>query len=321
MLFVETDKHPGPIDKLAWMNNKTKPETDPKKKDGLPRFIKSKLGIVSISTITFFTLVGGAYAAYQDNLLPFHAASPSFDNLAESQIVTFGINTESISENQLQGLMEDNIKPVVKGQYPNISALFPIKLTTKQNIKEYTRYDTVGNWMNNGNLESVPMGKILVVPHKGTEMIMPFENAQLYQIAPYEDPSLRQYFPGAVLRFKGPDGTPFEMTIVGWKSTEPTYLLRQAPMLGKDGFYGPGWNQDPDLKGLSVPLGDTILMTSSDNAHLFFELGVPAPTVSTSSIINPSGSVRFNFHFVTILDSATGNTKVALYDMTSTTKP
>lgn len=294
------------------MNHEAEKQITPVKTvSGFKKFMR-KFVPIGIAT----TLLGGVgYAAWQNDMIPsIHRTidvPPSFDNKADEQIIKVGANTVTVSQDQLPNLMKDSIKPVVKGEYPDISLLLPVKLNSNQSVTESTYYLDVYNWMTGGNkTEHMALGKEFIIPNKGTEIIVPIEDAEIFQLTPRKlNSDLQPFFSGILIRFKGPDKTPYELLITAQKSLMPMEILNQAPLIGENGFYVAGFNQNPELKGLPLPAGTSIIKTSQDNAHVYFALGTSASKISNLNVDSASG-IGFNFDLLTIKDN--GNEKIAV---------
>lgn len=230
------------------------------------------------------------------------AVSETFDNTRESQTIEAGVNTISVTQDELPALMRGSIKPVVKGQRPYVSIPLPIELNNGQEVKVSTNYINGANWMKGGQVERLVRGKEIIVAKKGTRLFIPIENAQVFQIEYQNLKNQQSYLPGAVVRFKGPDDTPYEISIHARNDVEvlrPTDAFSNAPVMkGMQGIYLAGANLNPEMKGLMLPLGTAIMETTVDNAHIYLEVGTLASEVSTAKV-NSTSVVLIDFNLLT----------------------
>jgi hypothetical protein len=237
--------------------------------------------------------------------------SPNYDNKADSQLVQFGKNTITVSPEELSALMKNSIKPVVKGEYPDVSVLFPVKSTDNQSIKVSTFYAKSMNWMT-GEDELVANGKEFTVPIKGTEFVISVENAEVFQIYPRNG-----YFSGAVIRFTGPDGTPYEMEIRAGGDRNPNQIapvdiIKQTPFIGNEnGTYAPGLSiAFAGIKGMKIPVNTPLIKTNVRDAVVLIRFTTLATKISNLNVSSTS-VVCSNFGFIAIKNDH-GNNQIVI---------
>jgi hypothetical protein len=197
------------------------------------------------------------------------------------QATTNGI---PVSQDQLPDILKDS---------PGNEILFPIKNPGDQKIS----VETIVGGAKGGGGPIIPAGetefstlwrKILTIPNKGSEIIVPVEGAQVFREKPYQDrndPS-KSYFLTAVIRFNNSDGIPYEIKITAndirdFNSPDSlAQVLKDAPELpdGPDYFKMEG--------GKPLPAGTHILTTAIDNAKV---------TVTVSKMTEGIGPDNFTF--------------------------
>ena len=240
----------------------------------------------------------------------------TYDNNADQQTVKVGTNTIFVSEDQLPDLMKDSIKPVIKGQFPDVSTLFLAKVTGQQDIEVSTYRSQGVNWITNegGVMER---GKTLKIPEIGTQIIIPVEGAEVFKFHDFQDgadPS-RLDSDGIVIKFMGPDQTPYELFCYSTNPRDIAYLptLDNAPFTGADSGYGGyfiGSSLFSDAKGKPLPIGTSIFKTNKKDAQIYFMLVTLADKVSNLNIAS-GGVVPSGFEFKTLTGND-GNQKVAV---------
>lgn len=238
----------------------------------------------------------------------------NFDNGADSQTVTFGKNT--IEASQLSGLA--TAEPVVKGQLPKVTVLWPLKMANGQTAEESVYEAPRANWMTGKPENSMPIGKILKISSEGTEIIVPVEGAEVFKFydAPIERGGSTLGFYGFMIKFSGLDGTQYELLFENYSpgGLKALPALNNAPFLGdaKGAFasYFAGTTLMSGEKGLPISIGTPLAITSQGNTEIRVVSAVLADKVSGMKVSNNS-IVSFNFDFATLTDSI-GNQKIAV---------
>ena len=238
---------------------------------------------------TLAAIAGGvaAFEAYQGNIPGIHrsveeAIPTHFDNNADHQLLQAGINANPIASTELNTALKDSIKPLEEKSFPQVEMLLPVQLNPNERV-EISKF-----WVRSAfnpiaeKTDNLVFGKEITIPKKGDKIIVPVENAEIFQISPYVVDG-QSYFNGVLIRFKGPDNMVYELAIKS--SNEVTDLgamdvIKNAPTIGDDeGYSGPIMHKDTiNLKGLALPPGTPILISSKDNAVIRFHLAAYSPT-------------------------------------------
>ncbi|MBN2239069.1 MAG: hypothetical protein JW712_04795 [Dehalococcoidales bacterium] len=194
-----------------------------------------------------------------------------YDNNADVQYVSIGVNTESISTNNLASILNNGTKPLEKGKFADESILFPVKINTDEPIKIETDYaPNVLNPFTN-EVDTIPAGKLITIPKAKTEIFIPIKDAEIFvfELERIDHPI------GLGLQYFGPDGTryvlriPFEYR----EGFELMDTIKNAPRINARDLVD--YNQNVQKgQGLSLPPGTTILKTTKNNLILEIDLDV-----------------------------------------------
>lgn len=183
--------------------------------------------------------------------------SPTFDNKADKQSIQTGINAFPVSQEELQALIKDTIKPLEKDKFPDVAILLPIKL------KDNQRVDMSTNWVNQAwnhisqKPDRLAYGKKIIVAQKGTEIIVPVENAQLSISETTVRGREGKYVDSFVIIFNGPDGTRYNLVFASpqdIRQLQPTETIRNVLANG--------------INNLPLPIGAPIAITDSNNVEM-----------------------------------------------------
>lgn len=148
----------------------------------------------------------------------------SFNPNAEDGIAKGGWNTVSVPKEELPSLLKNTVKSSKEGS-TIISLLFPAKLGNDERGIFH---------IGSGGYENSVGGMMLTLPKKGTDIVIPVEEAEVFQTPPWYVEGV-PYFSGFVLRFNAPDGTQYEMTIKSQRDVReliPTDIVKNAPFIG-----------------------------------------------------------------------------------------
>ena len=251
---------------------------------------KSKAGCIIIALIILGGLIG-TYVVYETKI---NNVNTTFDNKANNQNVLLGTNTESVTANELPSLLENTTKPLEKGSFADETILFPIKVSEGEKIGVQT-YFGQGVWNPIAEKSDLlPVGRILTIPKSGTEIIVPQEGVEMFQM--FEIVDGESYFRGIALQYFGQDGTRFVLRIV-----EPGNFGQSIQLTIASTIDAP--KVEPiDIKkynlvaqkgkGLAVDAGKAIAKTISNNARVEFDLDI----YSSSYSAHPTS---YNFSFLT----------------------
>ena len=273
------------------------PEKPPTKKSLIQRLT----GSLALRALLATGALGGAgYADYQeipavhqavdsaflDHLKGFFnkevPVTSTFDNNADFQVAQAGINANPIASTELNSALKDSIKPLEEKSYPQVEMLLPVQLSPNERVEVSKIWVRSAFNLITEKTDNLVFGRKITIPKEGTKIIMPVENAEIFQISPYVVDG-QSYFSGVVIRFKGPDDTIYELAVE--TENEVTDLgamdiIKNAPTIGKDGKYiGPIMHKDTiNLKGLTLPPGTPILISNKDNVVIRFDLSAYSPT-------------------------------------------
>lgn len=207
---------------------------------------------------------------------------PFFDNNADHQFLQAGINANPIASTELSSALKGSIKPLEEKSFPQVEMLLPVQLNPNERVEVSKRWVRSAFNPIAEKTDNLVFGRTITIPKEGTKIIVPVENAEVFQISPYVVNG-QSYFNGVLVRFKGPDNTVYELAIE--TENEVTDLgamdiIKKAPTIGKDGKYiGPIMHKDTlDLKGLVLPPGTPILISNKDNVVIAFYLDAYSPT-------------------------------------------
>lgn len=181
---------------------------------------------------------------------------PTYDNKADKQTVQAGINAIPVTKEELPALLKDSIKPVEKGKFPDVTILLPLKLGDgeRANIStDWVKY--AFNPVHPESKEPVAYGKKITIAQKGTEIIVPVENAVVVFGA--RTIGSKDYVEAFGVTFYGPDGTKYSLALMhsqDLRKLQPTDLIKNALAEGKD--------------RLPLPIGTSIAVTADDNVEL-----------------------------------------------------
>lgn len=196
---------------------------------------------------------------------------PTFDNKADKQMVSLGVNTESVAIDDLPAILNNGAKPLEKGKFADESILFPVKININEPIGVETSY-VYGVWNPLENkIDTLPVGKQITIPKAGTEIIVPIKDAEIFKF----EVEGKDFTVGIALQYFGVDGTryvlriPFKYigqielmdSIINAPAINPRDLIDYKPIAQKG-------------KGLSLPPGTPILKTAVDNAVVEFSLSI-----------------------------------------------
>ena len=197
--------------------------------------------------------------------------SPNFDNSNDSvQIVQAGINTATISEEELPALLVDTIPPVVKNEFPKPTILLPFKLTDGEIIDVVTYWNRAFNPIDSHSNAPTAAGKIFTISKKGTQIIVPVEGAKVH--IGYIMVNNTKYPAGYSIDFNGPDGTEYFLGI----TTEDTRLLQPTAIM-KNAFIN-------DEANVSLSVGSPIAFTSTNNVKIRVTLQAYPPGYSKTTV-------------------------------------
>lgn len=194
---------------------------------------------------------------------------PTYDNKASIQKIKAGVNAVAVTNEQLQEIFTDSIKPLPVGdRLPNnVSILFPVAPAEGQTI-EISKHNVL-----NGSPQANPPGTklevigidTLITVDKGTQVIVPVERAELFQGTYMVNGT--PFFNGVILVFTGPDGVIYNLGLaVGGnngdiRQLQPTEAIRNAPIAKRiKGNHGiePGTQQ-----GIIVTAGTPIMIATA----------------------------------------------------------
>lgn len=182
----------------------------------------------------------------------------SFDSGVEKQKIKAGTNTVPVSEDELPTLFEKASKT------DGVEILFPVKLSPQAIVNYEATNDQFAPIV-----EGKPEDLRLIIPQKGTEIIVPVENAQLYLGEPLAISWTESYFTGIRLKWTGKDGKIYVMGL-GWGSPDVRAvklmeISKDAPIVqgGKD-----YWKNIVNSQGLPLTGGMSILTTEFDYAKV-----------------------------------------------------
>jgi len=184
-------------------------------------------------------------------------------------------NGTSVPDSQLSSLLGSAVKPFEESTLTaDVSLLFPIKNPGNQIIT----VDKIANTIRGGNFDGVigpevaiDWETILIVPNKGSELVMPLD-AKVYRIAP----SGVDLIDTALICFAGSDGTNYELLIseegdIGYLPFSLDSILSglaDAPEID----YSTYMYFSDDAEGKTVSAGTPILKTINNNAKINFSL-------------------------------------------------
>ncbi len=165
--------------------------------------------------------------------------SPYFDNKSDLQPVKADINGSPISQELFSSLVKESVKPLDEWAQ-KVPMLMPIKLDNSQIILiEKTKYD------------SFPYDKIIIIPNKGTEIIVPVNGAEIFQIEPYMV-SDSPMFKGIGVQFFGEDGMRYLLFVNAPEDVRdlmPLDAINNAPTVNFIDLF----NNNPNI-GKGLPL-------------------------------------------------------------------
>jgi hypothetical protein len=210
--------------------------------------------------------------------------STTYDKDADKQTVQAGTNAVPIaSQEKLTSVLEGSMKVEGDQTHPQVTLLYPAEMTDGdisdlaiahpafKHFNEYTQ-----EW------EDTEMGQDFSVLKKGTKIILPIKEGEVFQIMSgnRDDAS---YYGGLIFRFTDANNYPCELRIVGltledMKNLKPLDTVINAPMIGKDGFVGRF--EKTNEKGILIDGATKVLETTKDNVMIHIDLVTMNPQFS-----------------------------------------
>ena len=259
--------------------------------------VKSTVRRICFSILALAILGGIAYEAYQNNMIPGVRRTvdipPTYDNKADKQYVSLGANTKIVTTDDLPTILDNGTKPLAENSFINESMIFPVKVSPGEQIEVETSYvEGIFNPVMGGELDRLPVGKILTIPKSETAIMVSLENAEIFQFTPYIDSNTgKSYFNGIALQYFGPDGTRYVLRVISDYIDQfvPLDTLKNVPVVSPLDLihYNPNAQKG---KGLSLPPGTSILKTIASNARIEFDLDSYSP-----NYLFPRTSYNFSF--------------------------
>lgn len=244
------------------------------------------------------TSIPGTWVNLEKSILDFigigNKPSETFDNKTQNAVINPRINGTPIPHDF--SLSEETIGPIEKNTLPRITMIFPAKLADTDNVQiSNTTVDQAFNPITQ-KAEPLTLSKEIVLQRAGTEIFLPLDKAEVFQIDPMIVDN-KPYFSGIVIKFKGSDGVLYEMTITApddIRQLQPLENIKDAPTLGNNGKYT--WGEKTEKKGLELNGMTPLMKTQTDNAHI--------------SIWVKAYSDKYGSPLPTTIDFATSNSKI-----------
>ena len=218
--------------------------------------------------------------------------SPNYNNSDDStQIIQAGVNTASISEEELPSLLGDTIPLAVKDEFPKPTILLPFKLTDGEKVEVETYWTAAYNPIT-PELSGEPLasGKIFTISKKGTEIIVPTEESKItFGTTTVNN---KAYLNGYGIYFNGSDGTEYCLDIQteDMRSLQPTDLIEKAILNNEN--------------NLNLPVSTSLATTSADNVKVKIALYAYPPGY-------PKDKVGLHCNYNLITQEANDKTVVA----------
>lgn len=187
------------------------------------------------------------------------------NNEVDRQLIQAGVNAIPVSQEELPSLLENSIKPLGEGKFPDVTILLPVMLGVDQKIA--VRRDWVDQaWNPITQKPGLEFGKIITIAQRGTKIIVPVEKAEVS--IGTTNVQGKDYVSNFSISFKGPDNTLYGLLFYSpedIRGLQPTDIIKKALADGK--------------KKISLPIGTPFATTDIDNlvvsASLHTHLAVP----------------------------------------------
>lgn len=271
-------------------------------------WIKNKIARIGLAALTLGGLGGGAYVAYQHDVIPgIHQTidiPPSFDaTRLDAQFAQGGINTKLVPDNEISSLLKDNINPVTDKKKHTLTLICPVSIDINEIIKIEPLFLPENLRPEQYEMDDIVIGQRLTLPkEKGIKLLL--ENSEVFRAYYQQGSGSQKYLSAIYIRFRNPaDDIQYILKIHSGnndlRQLGASEELEKAVTIGNQHGvpkYDELWKQE----GSKFPLKTEVGKTNVDNAVIDFEI--------LTNSRDFTGPIRINFETIKESD---GNSNLA----------